>query len=224
MGGDAELTALEADVSRSAIEAVDRVLADSGAGPTLLAIMVAAIDGRATVDGRSGGLGHPADRALMRELRGRADALLVGSRTLEIERYGNLIDADVRERRLERGQPPHPPVATIVRSGNLSPDIPLLSEPDVEVKVYTELDPPALKADLARIGDGLIVCEGGPHLLAHLMSAGVVDGVLLTLAPYAVGSGLTIVEGLPEAAPLSLRSVQRAGDHLFMHYTPAASS
>lgn len=224
MPGDDHLIALQAATVRSAVQAVDHVLAEGPDGPRLLAIMVASVDGRATVEGRSGGLGHPADRALMRELRGRADALLVGSRTLTIERYANLLDDQARERRLQRGQPPHPVVATVSRSGSLDPEIPLLSEPQVEMIVFDELDPPALKARLAEIGDGLIVCEGGPRLLGLLLAAGVVDGLLLTLAPSAVGTGVTIIEGLERPLALSLRSVQRAGDHLFMHYVPSIAS
>ena len=39
--------------------------------------MIASLDGAATVDGRSGGLGGPGDRALFGLMRQRADVILV---------------------------------------------------------------------------------------------------------------------------------------------------
>ena len=53
-----------------------------GKRPRLVAAMIAAADGRAAVDGRAGGLGGPADRAVLRELRCSVDAILIGPTTL----------------------------------------------------------------------------------------------------------------------------------------------
>src|SRR3954463_2825306 len=56
-----------------------------GQRPRVAAARTAAADGRAPIQGRSVALGHPADRALLRELRTGADAILVGAATMAAE-------------------------------------------------------------------------------------------------------------------------------------------
>ncbi|MCW2982522.1 MAG: putative riboflavin-specific deaminase, partial [Conexibacter sp.] len=106
--------------------------------PRVVADMVATADGRASVQGRSVALGHPADRALLRELRTEADAILVGTGTLAAEGYANLLDDEQRARRVADGRPPHPIVATVSRDLALPvDDAPVLDEPGVPVLVCT---------------------------------------------------------------------------------------
>jgi riboflavin biosynthesis pyrimidine reductase len=50
--------------------------------PVVAAVMIGSADGRAAVGGSSAPLGHPADGALLRELRTAVDAILVGTGTL----------------------------------------------------------------------------------------------------------------------------------------------
>jgi len=76
-------------------------------------------------------------------------------------------------------------------------------------------------------GYDLVLCEGGPTLFAALLGAGLVDELFLTVSPQLAGRApasprLALVEGLafaPGEAPWAeLRSVQRAGHHLFLRY------
>ena len=100
-----------------------------GERPRVVAAMIGSADGRATIDGRAGGLGSPADRAVLRALRAPADVLLVGPGTLIAERYASLLDPEQRELRVARGRSEQPALATISRS--LDPrlaDVPLLGE------------------------------------------------------------------------------------------------
>lgn len=206
--------------------------------------MIASADGRATIEGRSSGLGHPEDRALFRAVRGAADAVLVGSRTLVVERYATLLDDEHRERRAALGLAPHPVVATISRLG---PDavagVPLLEEPGVPIAIYTEQEAElsdadadvevvalgegrvelcAVLADLhARHGVRSVSCEGGPRLLRELAGAGCLDELLVTVAPMLVaGAGPTLLTGdaLPGPPRMTLADVHRAEDHLFLRY------
>ena len=176
--------------------------------PRVVVAMIASADGRVAVQGRSVGLGHPADRALLRELRTAADALLVGTGTLRAERYANLLDDDQRKHRAAAGLEPEPIVATISRRLDLPGDIPLLAEPTARVQVYTEaegevpsqgawvavqrFDPgqltmPAILEHLStERGARTILCEGGPTLLRELVAADCVDDLLLTVAPMLV--------------------------------------
>ena len=218
-----------------------------GDRPRVVVAMVGSADGRATVDGSAGGLGSPADRSVLRELRTAADALLVGPGTLIAERYATLLDPPQRERRVARGLPEEPLLATISRSldGRLG-EVPVLSEVGQRVAVYTEsggeapsggalvtthhfapgtLTPRACLEDLrSRAGVGVVVSEGGPSLLHGLLADGLVDDLVLTLAPALVaGDGRSVVAGpvLDPPVELELRDVLRGEDHLFLHYAPA---
>jgi riboflavin biosynthesis pyrimidine reductase len=217
----------------------------AGARPRVVADMIAAADGRAAVQGRSVGLGHPADRALLRELRTGADAILVGTPTMREERYANLLDEEQRAARVAAGLPEHPTVVTVSRRLDLPLEVPLFSEAGRPILVYTEsqaaapevgadlevvrVEPgtlalPELLADLGARGVRGVLCEGGPTLLRELVAQGGLDDLLLTVAPWLVaGDAPSILGGaaeLPEAARLTLRDVHRAGDHLFLHYVP----
>jgi riboflavin biosynthesis pyrimidine reductase len=214
-----------------------------GGGPRVVADMVATVDGRAAVQGRSVALGHPADRALLRELRTEADAILVGTGTLAAEKYANLLDDDQRARRVAEGRPPHPVLVTVSRGLDLPvEDAPIFDEPGVPILAFAEpgasaqpavggdLEVVELPAPLA-LGDVLatlsargiegVLCEGGPSLLRRLVAEGALDDLLLTVSPLlAAGGAPSVLEGavLPEPARLALREVHRADDHAFLHY------
>jgi riboflavin biosynthesis pyrimidine reductase len=213
-----------------------------GARPKVAAAMIASADGRAAVQGRSVALGHPADRALLRELRAGADAVLVGAQTMAAERYATLLDPEHRALRAARGEPEHPLIATVSRRLDLSLEIPVLHERGVEVLVFTESDAPPPRVGgrlqvhrfapgtltLTRVLQALgergvrgVACEGGPSLLRRLVAEGGLDDLLLTIAPLlAAGDAPSIVEGPAFAPPatLALREIHRADDHVFLHY------
>src|SRR4051794_32588612 len=150
--------------------------------------MIASADGRAAVRGRSGGLGHPADRALLRTLREHVDAVLVGTGTLRAEGYANMLDPDQRARRAAAGRPPLPDVATITRTLAVPTGIGLFDERDATIRIYTEAgadvptrgarvevhrsSPLTLRGSLEHLrahgGVRSVACEGGPTLLRAL--------------------------------------------------------
>ncbi len=213
--------------------------------PRVVAVMIASVDGRATVQGRSGPLGHPEDRRLLRGLRAEADAVLAGTATLAAERYARLLDPDQRAARERAGRAPHPVVTTVSRSGRVPWDVPVFAEAGVPCQVYTGagaaapdgvvetevevLQPLELRAVLEHLrrerGVAAVACEGGPRLLRALVAEDCVDDLLLTVAPLLVGGdGPVSLEGQELAPPagLGLRAVHRAGEHLFLHYARAA--
>lgn len=214
--------------------------------PRVVAVMIASVDGRATVDGRSSPLGHPEDRRLLRGLRADADAVLAGTATLAAERYARLLDPDQREVRLAAGRPPHPLVATVSRSGDVPWDVPVFAEAGVPCQVYagaaqpvpdgaveTELEvlrppsPPAVLEHLRRVrGIRSVTCEGGPRLLRALLAEDCVDDLLLTVAPLLVAGDGPASLGGPQLAPpprMRLAGVHRADDHLFLRYVRDAA-
>jgi riboflavin biosynthesis pyrimidine reductase len=214
--------------------------------PRVAAAMIASADGRAAVQGRSGGLGHPADRELLRELRTGVDALLVGSATMRAERYAQLLDPAQRRRRERDGLAAQPLIATVSRRLDVPVEIGLFAEPDARVHVYTEatgtiagrgaqvavhrLGESAL--DLASVvrhlggelGVRAVLCEGGPTLLRRLVAEDCLDDLLLTVSPMLVAGDEPAPLAGDELSPpagLALESVYRADDHLVLHYALA---
>jgi len=109
--------------------------------PYLALNMVATADGRVTIDGRSGGIGNEADRELFHELRAQVDAVMAGAGTVRTERYGRLVrDPDRRARRGKAGLEPDPLAVIVSARLALTPDIPLLQDPDSRVVILTASD------------------------------------------------------------------------------------
>lgn len=58
--------------------------------------MVSTTDGRITAGGRAGGIGSQVDRLVMRLLRSRTDAVMVGAGTVRNEKINLGLPADLR--------------------------------------------------------------------------------------------------------------------------------
>ncbi|MGD0980705.1 MAG: dihydrofolate reductase family protein [Solirubrobacteraceae bacterium] len=215
--------------------------ARDGGRPRVALNMVASVDGRVTIGGRSAPLSGPPDRELFHELRAQVDAVMAGAGTVRIERYGPMIrDADVRERRRAAGLREQPLAVVATRSVDLPADLPLLADPDSHV-VFLGPGTATLDGSLAsvsyirceslagglaelhsRYDVGLVVCEGGPTLAANLARDQAVDELFLALSPQLVGGapGPTLLADTGEAVPqgLELRQLLGAGDALFARY------
>jgi riboflavin-specific deaminase-like protein len=218
--------------------------------PFVMLNMVSTADGRATLGGRSGPIGGRADRELFHELRTIADGVMAGAGTVRAERYGRIIREDERaRRRRSRGQSEQPLACVVSASLALSPELPLLADPAAHVVIVTaskaslpasaadvdyvraerdgRLDLPGALAELyERLGVRTLLCEGGPHLNAQLLSAGLVDELFLTLAPKLAGDGdsigerLGILAGAQLGSPIELEllCVLESDSHLFARY------
>jgi riboflavin biosynthesis pyrimidine reductase len=202
--------------------------------PRVLSNMVSTVDGRASIDGRSGPIAGPADRELFHALRTPVDAVMAGAGTMRVERYGRIIrDESRRLQRRERGLSEEPLACIVSATLALPPDLPLLAEPEARVVVLTaseaELPPSAAQVDYIRttsdgeldlpralselrrrFGVEVLLCEGGPHLNGHLLAGGLVDELFLSLSPKLAGGDppdgetLRIVAGEEFEQPLEL--------------------
>jgi riboflavin-specific deaminase-like protein len=194
--------------------------------PYLALNMVSTLDGRAALEGRTRGLSTDLDRRLFHQLRTQVDAVMVGAGTLRTERYGRMIkSAELRECRSAEGLDPDPLAVVVSASLGLPPDLPLFEEPEQRVVIATgsdaEVPGTAAKVEYIRSGDDLpllmsrlheehgvraVLCEGGPTLNSHLLAAGLVDELFLTLHPKLVGGSdaFTIVAGRVLVAPAEL--------------------
>lgn len=236
---DASLTAAQA------LAGIDFGARAPAERPYVVANMVATADGRATVAGRSGPIGGAADRELFHALRTQVDAVLVGTGTLRIERYGRLIrDPALRAAREEAGLAPLPLGVVVSRSLDLPLDIPLFQDEESTVVVYTrsDVDLPECPArvEVVRLGEverdmaaalahlraehGVrsVLCEGGPLVLGALVRQAVLDELFLSVAPKLAGGvdAPTIVSGpaLPEPVQLELVWALDSDACLFLRY------
>jgi riboflavin biosynthesis pyrimidine reductase len=210
-------------------------------GPRLALNMVASVDGRVAIGGRSAPLSGPPDRELFHELRAEVDAVIAGAGTVRVERYGPIIrDPQVRERRRAAGLREQPLAVIVSRSLDLPATLPLLSDPDSHIVVLgpgtatldgaratvSYIRSESLAGGLAELQShydvGLVVCEGGPTLAAALARENVVDELFLARSPQLVGGapGPTLLAdtGEPAAHRLELRQLLAAGDALFARY------
>jgi riboflavin biosynthesis pyrimidine reductase len=205
--------------------------------------MASSADGRATVGGKSGGLGNEADKQQFALLRSEVDCVLVGAATLAAEHYGSIIrDPAVREQRVAEGLRDQPLACIVTRSGRVPLDIPMFADPDQHVDVYTggpvdaggsqanvdvvRLDHPtfgdALRDLRTKHGARVVLCEGGPRVAGTLIAAGLLDEVFLTFSPLLVGGNGTkhITEGIELDPPtqLDLIRLREADGYLFLRY------
>jgi riboflavin-specific deaminase-like protein len=196
--------------------------------PFIALNMVATVDGRASVQGRTAPISSVADRQVFHALRTRVDAVMVGAGTLRAERYGRLVrDPQRREQRVAAGLDADPLAIVVSGRLDLSCEIPLLADAASRVVVitaseaslegcgaqvaYLRCSPVDLPAALARLRAEhdvrSILCEGGPLLNASLLAAGLVDELFLTTVPKLAGGAgaLTIVGPAPLDEPLDAR-------------------
>lgn len=179
--------------------------------------MIATLDGAATgPDQVSGSINGPADLRVFRALRTLADVVLVGAGTARQERYREIdLPAALQGTRLAHGRTAPPELAVVTRSG----DVPeaLLASPRPPL-VVTSASCPRLgdlrdrlgsdrvlvagerDVDLARALELLaargltdVLTEGGPSLLADLLTRRLVDELFLTWSPTLVGGPATRV-------------------------------
>ncbi len=216
-------------------------------GPWLRANMVTSADGAANLDGASAALSSDTDRQLFALLRALSDVIIVGAATVRAERYKPAKVGD-RWRHLRDGRTPTPPIAVVTGRLDLDPDSPLVTgapahartivittaqapadrraelaaHADVIVAGADAVDLVAAVKALAERGHRRVLAEGGPHLLAQLLEARLLDELCLTVGPLMAGPGANrIVAGAPltaPAMPLRLAHVLADDSFLFCRY------
>ncbi len=214
--------------------------------PYMVLNFVMSVDGRVAVNGRAGSLGSVVDRELMRQIRGGADALLIGAGTLRAEAIDPRVPPEIAERRKSAGRSPQPLFVLITASGKV-PDrklfhmaeVPRLvlgsrtaklgwlqeTDPEAEVETFDQgwVDLSDAFRYLRSRGIRSVVCEGGPTLAGDLAARGLVDELFLTVAPKIVGgAGPRVLEGVlaitPQESRLDLVSVHENEGELFLRY------
>jgi riboflavin biosynthesis pyrimidine reductase len=183
--------------------------------PWLRLNFVSTADGAVTgADGSSRSIANEADQRVFRALRKQADVVIVGAGTIRDEGY----------------RPNPKPLVVVTRSGDIPSS--LLTGDTGRVYVVTGSKSPGLDGARTLLGDRVLVlgedgpdlvalrstlvglgfenllCEGGPHLAADLLAAGVVDELCWTIVPSLVaGDGPRITVGDAMQVPLRLHSL-----------------
>lgn len=219
--------------------------------PWLRMNFVTSLDGAATRDGRSGGLGDAADRRIFELLRRQADAVLIGAGTVRDEGYGAMrLSPEAAAWRTAAGLAPQPVLALVSRGLDLDPRSPVFADAPVRPIVYTGAGSSATRRDaLGTVADVVVAgaegddgvdparvrrhletrgllgvhAEGGPSIFGAFHAAGAVDELCLTIAPTVEAGRAPRIATSPEAAPAGMRLVGllRAGDELFVRYRRA---
>jgi len=243
---DAVLPARESDLSDDAIAAAYQ--ADAVRSPWLRVNFISSIDGAATANGLSAGLGGPADHRVFGILRRLCDVVLVASGTVLAEGYGPMVldDASVAWR-LAHGLRAQPVFAIVTGRLDLDPTSPIFTDAPVRpIIVTSDASPVALRTALAKVADILICgkteidpvsmvaqltarglarihCEGGPTFFGGLLDADVVDELCLTLSPLleAGPSGRIAHSATADSRAMHLAGVLRSDDMLLLRYTRA---
>jgi riboflavin biosynthesis pyrimidine reductase len=211
--------------------------------PWLRVNFVSSIDGAATVDGKSGGLGGEADHRVFDVLRTLCDVVVVAAGTVKAEGYGAMVlDAGSVDARVSAGLKPQPTFAIVSGSLDLDPKSDVFAKAPVRPLIITSqsappnealakvadivfcgvksVDPALMVSALAERGLTRIHCEGGPSLFGSLLAADVVDELCLTLSPLIVGgdSGRIAKGTQPDPRVVSLVGILHSEDTVLLRY------
>lgn len=211
--------------------------------PYVVVNMVCSVDGRVSIEGKASGMGDAADRSVMRTLRSKVDAVMIGGGTLRAESLSLGLDSEDTR--------PVPLAVIVTNTGevplesNLIRDarqhvLILLAEnaPDltesrlghlaevrrVPVDASGKVDPTtALQIMRSGYGINTLLVEGGPTLNGSLIQARLINELFVTLAPLltgdtAPGTPSILGRALIEPQTLTLLSAHLAGDELFLRY------
>lgn len=176
------------------------------------AVVITSLDGRATIERRSGGLGSEADRSVLAFLRATAQAIFVGSRTAQEEGYGPALvrNEELRTLRTHLGiGGGEVPICVATRA----------TVPSFAARAVSLDEIHSRAALLGACGvepraPGHLLVEGGPTVLTTLLERRLIDEVSVTVAPIVVGDAeaplVPRVLGAPiSAVPIALISTDR---------------
>ena len=220
----------------------------SGAGqnagrPYVFMNIVCTVDGRTSVDGKASGLGSPMDRRVMRTLRSKADAVMIGGGTLRAEKLSLGLDAEDPR--------PQPLAVVLSNTGDVPLERNLIVDRRQRVLLLLAEDAPdgagprigdraevrrvettsSGAIDLAKALNTLkadydvrrLLVEGGPTINHAILSSNLANELFVTLAPTLLGASTqdasSLVGGrLGKRRDLMLLSAYLDADELFLRY------
>ncbi len=195
-GGEAALRAAGVSVEYGLLEREARALnrawtfAMEHHRPFVTWKLATTLDGRsAAADGSSRWVTSRAARVDSHRLRAQCDVVLVGTGTVEID------DPELTVRDEYDDLLPHQPLRAVMGRRALPEDSRVLNDRAETLRLETHDPHEALAALHARDRQHVFL-EGGPHLAAAFLQAGVVDEVVAYVAPALLGAGTSAVADL----------------------------
>ena len=165
--------------------------------PFVILKLAVTLDGRVAVTGRRWITGEEARRRV-HELRAQVDAVAVGLGTVRADApmlTARDVGAMRQPRRLAFGRGPLPAGSELeLRGGPLEHELRALGAEGVQS----------------------LLLEGGPTLAASFLLAGVVDKLLLFVAPVLAGAGPAFVPDLPDPISLARLRAESVGDDVLL--------
>ncbi|WP_204456692.1 bifunctional diaminohydroxyphosphoribosylaminopyrimidine deaminase/5-amino-6-(5-phosphoribosylamino)uracil reductase RibD [Actinokineospora baliensis] len=179
----------------------------------------ATLDGRvAAADGTSRWISSAESREEVHELRRRVDAIVVGTGTV-------MIDNPTLTARAADGTPEaRQPLRVVVGHTDLPEGARVLDD-SAETLLARTHDPAEVLAELHARGVVDVLLEGGPTLAGAFVGAGLVDRVLVYLAPTLLGGGPVAlgasgVSTITEAHRLAVEEVTMSGPDVRISAVP----
>lgn len=165
--------------------------------PLVTAKTALTLDGRvAAADGSSRWITGPAAREEVHRLRGQCDVVLVGTGTARADR------PSLTARRADGTLEPRQPLRAVMGRGP-APALPRIPGAGPARHLATH-EPRTALAELFAEGRRHVLLEGGPTLLAAFLREGLVDELIVHLAPKLLGAGP------PGVADLGVRGIGEA--------------
>ncbi|WP_022894820.1 bifunctional diaminohydroxyphosphoribosylaminopyrimidine deaminase/5-amino-6-(5-phosphoribosylamino)uracil reductase RibD [Agromyces subbeticus] len=181
----------------------------------------ASLDGRAAAaDGTSQWITGPEARIDVHRRRAVADAIAAGTGTVLAD-DPSLTARDADGELLERQ-----PVPVVFGRREVPADAAISRHPKAAL-FFDGTDLAADLAELARRGIRSLFVEGGPTLASAMIAAGLVDEVLVYLAPALIGGprlavGELGISSIDEALRLDFATIERLGDDLLIVARPVS--
>jgi diaminohydroxyphosphoribosylaminopyrimidine deaminase / 5-amino-6-(5-phosphoribosylamino)uracil reductase len=162
--------------------------------PFVVLKLALTLDGRVTVPGSSQWISGPDSRRRVHEIRAQMDAVGVGMGTARADNpqlTAREVGARRQPRRLVFG---HGPSDLEVRRGALADELRALADEGVQS----------------------LLLEGGPTLAQSFLREGLVDKLMLFVAPHVAGAGLEFAPHLDDAVRLTRMMTERLGDDVLL--------
>jgi 5-amino-6-(5-phosphoribosylamino)uracil reductase len=211
-------------------------------------VLAMTLDGKIADGDRSAAkFSSPQDFRHLEEQVAQADAVLIGAGTLRI--HGTtmrVLDPNLIQARVQRGQPPQPIQIVCSRSGNLDPDLKFFRQPVprwlltpanikgekfdrvLQISNGQDIDWQRAWLELAGLGIDRLCILGGAEIATSLWEQDLIDELQLTICPLIFGgiSAPMPCMGIGLATPrkLELISNQSIGQEIYLHYNRIEST
>ena len=217
---DSEIVSAAEDINRVWLTATRkrRAFVTFKAGMTIDARVAAA-------DGTSRWITSPESRADVHRLRGEVDTMMVGVGTVLAD------DPLLTVRDGDGNLVGRQPLRVVIDSPGRTPSDAKVRNDDAETLIATasefgnghRVDVAAVLAELYRRGRRHVLLEGGPRLATSMLDAGLIDEVLVYVAPLLLGAGRAVLDGsavdtLTAAHHAELMTVDRFGPDVRLRY------